>query len=122
MRTVGSVSTHVRSMAGTCEAGATDQASPVRVGPAAARLDGAPAGSKAAITPQTVFDVELVTEHFTAAAILLLHDAGWLRLEDPLSNYMRSFPSWSEKTTLAHLMHHTSGIPTNHSSKIRVTN
>ena len=67
--------------------------------------------SKAAITPETVFDIGSVTKQFTAAAILILADAGRLRLEDPLSNYMRSFPAWSEKTTLAHLMHHTSGIP-----------
>ena len=63
------------------------------------------------ITPETVFDIGSVTKQFTAAAILLLADAGRLRLEDPLSKYMLNFPSWSKKTTLEHLMHHTSGIP-----------
>ena len=67
--------------------------------------------SKTAITPDTVFDIGSVSKQFTAAAILLLRDAGELRLQDPLANYLPSFPDWSNKTTLDHLMHHTSGIP-----------
>src|SRR3712207_59036 len=67
--------------------------------------------SRTAITPDTVFDIGSVSKQFTAAAILLLRDAGELRLEDPLADYLPGFPGWSKKTTLAHLMHHTSGIP-----------
>ena len=68
--------------------------------------------SGTAITPETVFDIGSVSKQFTAAAILFLQDAGKLRLQDPLADYLSSFPAWSEKTTLDHLMHHTSGIPT----------
>jgi CubicO group peptidase (beta-lactamase class C family) len=67
--------------------------------------------SKTAITPDTVFDIGSVSKQFTATAILLLRDAGELRLQDPLADHLPSFPAWSKKTTLAHLMHHTSGIP-----------
>jgi len=67
--------------------------------------------SKTAITPDAVFDIGSVSKQFTAAAVLLLQDAGRLRLQDPLADYLSSFPPWSETTTLDHLMHHTSGIP-----------
>jgi CubicO group peptidase (beta-lactamase class C family) len=63
------------------------------------------------IDAETVFDIGSVSKQFTATAILLLEDAGKLRLEDPLSAYLPDLPAWSDKTTLAHLMHHTSGIP-----------
>jgi CubicO group peptidase (beta-lactamase class C family) len=68
-------------------------------------------GSGTAITPETVFDIASVSKQFTAAAILMLRDAGEVRLHDPLADHLPSLPGWSEKTTLAHLMHHTSGIP-----------
>jgi CubicO group peptidase (beta-lactamase class C family) len=67
--------------------------------------------SKTAITPSTVFDIGSVSKQFTAAAILLLRDAGRLELDDPLATHLAEFPAWSRTTTLAQLMHHTSGIP-----------
>ena len=67
--------------------------------------------SKSPITASTVFDIGSVSKQFTAAAILLLRDAGKLQLEDPLADHLTEFPGWSQQTTLAHLMHHTSGIP-----------
>lgn len=63
------------------------------------------------ITPQTVFDIASVTKQFTATAILLLVDAGRLRLRDPLSRHLDGFPPWSSTVTLEQLMHHTSGVP-----------
>ena len=63
------------------------------------------------IDTETVFDIASVSKQFTAAAILLLEDAGKLRLQDPLSTYLPDLPTWSHTTTLAQLMHHTSGIP-----------
>jgi CubicO group peptidase (beta-lactamase class C family) len=67
--------------------------------------------SKTPITPSTVFDIGSASKQFTAAAILLLRDAGELELTDPLAAHLPEFPAWSRSTTLAHLMHHTSGIP-----------
>ena len=67
--------------------------------------------SKTPITPSTVFDIASVSKQFTAAAILLLRDDAKLQLDDPLATYLSEFPAWSQMTTLAQLMHHTSGIP-----------
>jgi CubicO group peptidase (beta-lactamase class C family) len=63
------------------------------------------------ITPDTVFDIASVSKQFTAAAILLLVEAGKLTLNDPLSQHMPGLPAWAAAVTVAQLMHHTSGIP-----------
>ncbi|SON63125.1 D-alanyl-D-alanine carboxypeptidase [Mycobacterium simulans] len=63
------------------------------------------------ITADTVFDIASVSKQFTATAVLLLVDAGKLTLEDALSEYVPDLPAWSDKVTIAELMHHTSGIP-----------
>ena len=67
--------------------------------------------SRTPIAPSTVFDIGSVSKQFTATAILVLRDDGKLKLEDPLADHLTGFPPWSQKTTLNHLMHHTSGIP-----------
>ena len=67
--------------------------------------------SKTPITPSTVFEIASVSKQFTAAAILLLRDAGRLELDDPLATHLPEFPAWSQATTVTQLMHHTSGIP-----------
>ncbi|WP_420891212.1 serine hydrolase domain-containing protein [Mycobacterium riyadhense] len=63
------------------------------------------------LTTDTVFDIASVSKQFTATAILLLVDAGKLTLDDALSQYLPDLPAWSDKVTVAELMHHTSGIP-----------
>lgn len=63
------------------------------------------------ITTDTVFDIASVSKQFTATAILLLVEAGKLTLDDALSQYVSDLPAWSNKVTIAQLMHHTSGIP-----------
>lgn len=63
------------------------------------------------ITPDTVFDIGSVSKQFTAAAILLLTDAGKLTLGDSLSQHMPDFPKWAATVTIDQLIHQTSGIP-----------
>jgi CubicO group peptidase (beta-lactamase class C family) len=63
------------------------------------------------ITPETVFDIGSVAKQFTATAILLLVQAGRLRLDDALSRHLDRLPPWSTTVTLEQLMHHTSGVP-----------
>jgi CubicO group peptidase (beta-lactamase class C family) len=63
------------------------------------------------ITPDTLFDIGSVSKQFTAAAILLLNDAGKLTLNDPLAQHMPEFPKWAATVTIAELIHQTSGIP-----------
>jgi len=61
-------------------------------------------------TPNTKFRIGSITKQFTAMGVLMLERQGKLRLEDPLSTYLPSFPHASQ-ITLHHLLTHTSGIP-----------
>jgi CubicO group peptidase (beta-lactamase class C family) len=62
-------------------------------------------------TPETLYALASVSKQFTAAAILLLVEAGKIGLNDPLTNYFSWLPSeWSE-VKVPHLLTHTSGIP-----------
>ena len=63
------------------------------------------------ITADTVFDVGSVSKQFTATAVLLLQQEGKLSVDDRLSRYLAGLPAWADRVTLAHLMHHVSGIP-----------
>ena len=58
----------------------------------------------------TRFYVASVTKSFTAAAILLLRDAGKVSLDDPISKFMSDFPHGA--ITIRQLLTHTSGPPT----------
>jgi CubicO group peptidase (beta-lactamase class C family) len=43
-------------------------------------------------------------------AILILAEAGELDYDDALSKYFPQFPSYAQKITIRHLLHHTSGL------------
>jgi CubicO group peptidase (beta-lactamase class C family) len=59
----------------------------------------------------TIFDIASVSKQFTATAVLLLADGGGLSIGDPVSDHLPGLPTWAEQVTIAHLMHHTSGLP-----------
>jgi CubicO group peptidase (beta-lactamase class C family) len=62
-------------------------------------------------TAETVFEAGSVSKQFTAAAILLLAQAGKLELDDPVRDYVPELPDYgSPEITLRHLLHHTSGL------------
>ncbi len=63
----------------------------------------------ALLQPDSVFRIGSVTKQFTAAALLTLVDAGRVRLDDPLSNYLPDFPEAS-RITIRQLLNHTSGL------------
>ena len=64
----------------------------------------------APVTPTTLFALASVSKQFTAAAILLLVEAGKVGLNDSLTNYFTWVPKeWSE-VKVRHLLTHTSGI------------
>ncbi|HEX8389393.1 MAG TPA: serine hydrolase domain-containing protein, partial [Sphingomonas sp.] len=65
---------------------------------------------RAPVTPDTVFRLASITKQFTAAAVLRLVEQGRLRLEDPVAKHLPGFPG-GERTTLRHLLTHTSGVP-----------
>jgi CubicO group peptidase (beta-lactamase class C family) len=61
-------------------------------------------------TPDTVFEAGSVSKQFTASAILLLAQAGKLKLDDPIQRYLPELPDYGTPITLRHLLHHTSGL------------
>ena len=66
------------------------------------------------ITLDTRFRIASITKTFTATAILQLRDAGKLRLEDAVSDYLAWFDLQYEDAppiTIYHLLTHTSGLP-----------
>lgn len=60
-------------------------------------------------TTTTKYHIASVSKTFTAAAILLLEQRGFLTTEDFLSKYIADYPS-GDKITIHHLLAHTSGI------------
>jgi CubicO group peptidase (beta-lactamase class C family) len=61
-------------------------------------------------TPSTRMRIGMLTEQFTAVAILQLRDAGLLQLTDPIEEHLPGFPN-GRRITIENLLDHTSGIP-----------
>ena len=73
-------------------------------------------GSRAPITPDTVFRLASITKLFTAVAIMQLVERGLLDLDAPANEALRAYrlvPAWPEHrpVTVRHLLTHSSGIP-----------
>ncbi len=62
------------------------------------------------ISPDTVFDVGSTSKQFTAACILLLAEEGKLALTDDIRTHIPELPEYGAPITIAHLLHHTSGL------------
>lgn len=60
---------------------------------------------------QTRFLLGPVTEQITAAALLILEEHGQLKLDDPITKYLREAPASWDGITFFQLLTHTSGIP-----------
>jgi CubicO group peptidase (beta-lactamase class C family) len=65
------------------------------------------------LTINTLFDLASLTKPLaTAAAVTRLIGSGSIRLTDPISKFLASFQTGEKKKiTLAHLLHHCSGLP-----------
>lgn len=61
-------------------------------------------------SPSTRMRIGMLTEQFTAVAILQLRDAGLLQLSDPIEEHVPGFPN-GRRITIENLLDHTSGIP-----------
>ncbi len=61
-------------------------------------------------TVDTRFRLGLLTEQFTAAAVLQLRDRGQLGLDDTVTQFFPNYPR-GEEITVGQLLQHTSGIP-----------
>ena len=64
-----------------------------------------------AATPRTAYDVGQLAEAVTGMAIAMLEEQGKLAAADPVKKYLTDLPSYADGLTLAHLIHHTSGLP-----------
>lgn len=62
------------------------------------------------IAPNTVFDIGSTSKQFTAACIQLLAEDGKLALTDDIRKYFPELPQYERPITIAHLLHHTSGL------------
>ena len=67
-------------------------------------------------TPETLYRIASITKLFTSTAILQLRDAGTLRLDDPVAQYLPWFKlerpaADGPPITIRHLITHTSGLP-----------
>lgn len=60
-------------------------------------------------TPQTGFRIASISKQFTAAAIMVLAEAGALSVDDPLSRFLFAFPRAGD-ITLRQMMSHTAGL------------
>jgi CubicO group peptidase (beta-lactamase class C family) len=71
---------------------------------------------KTPVTSTTVFRMASITKTFTATATLHLRDAGKLRLDDPITQYLPWFEIQNPfedapDITIRHLLTHTAGLP-----------
>jgi CubicO group peptidase (beta-lactamase class C family) len=62
------------------------------------------------VKPETIFQSGSVGKQFTATAVMMLVEAGKVRLEDPLSQYFPQGPAWWQKVTIRELLSHTAGF------------
>ncbi len=63
-----------------------------------------------AISPRTVFYIASTSKQFAAASLQLLVAQGKVSLGDPLQKYIPEMPAYATGVTLAHVLHHLSGI------------
>ncbi|HEY5338238.1 MAG TPA: serine hydrolase domain-containing protein [Rhizomicrobium sp.] len=61
------------------------------------------------VRPDSFFEIGSITKQFTAASILQLQEAGKLKIDDPVSNYLPDAPH-AREITLRQLLSHTSGL------------
>ena len=79
------------------------------------------------VQPDTIFRMASHTKMFTATAIMQLRDAGKLRLDDPIAQYLPWFhiqPATDDDApvTIEHLLTHGSGLPREAKGPYWITN
>lgn len=63
-----------------------------------------------ALSPSIRMRIGSTTKHFCALAVMLLAEAGKLKISDPPRKYIPELPAWADAITLEQLMAHTSGM------------
>lgn len=67
--------------------------------------NGAPAST------ESVFSINSCTKAFTGVAIMQLAEAGKLKVDDPISNYLDDLPPAWQSITIKQVLAHVSGLP-----------
>ncbi|WP_338873011.1 serine hydrolase domain-containing protein [Myxococcus stipitatus] len=62
------------------------------------------------LTPRSVFHLASISKQFIAFSIGLLAQDGKLSLDDDIRQHVPELPAFGKRISLAHLMHHTSGV------------
>jgi CubicO group peptidase (beta-lactamase class C family) len=62
-------------------------------------------------SPNTVTRIASLTKPMTAIAVMQLHEAGMLDIDETIQHYLKDFPKTAKPVTIRHLLNHTSGIP-----------
>jgi len=65
---------------------------------------------KVTATAETIFRIGSISKQFIATGIMLLVQEGSLRVEDPITKYLKDAPSTWNGITIQHLLTHTSGL------------
>jgi CubicO group peptidase (beta-lactamase class C family) len=62
------------------------------------------------LTSKSVFYMGSVSKQFTAAAVVLAAEQGFLSLDDDVRKYIPELPDYGHAITLRQMLHHTSGF------------
>jgi CubicO group peptidase (beta-lactamase class C family) len=62
------------------------------------------------LSPDSVFYMGSVSKQFTAAAVVLAAEQGFLLLDDDVRKYIPEIPDYGHTITLRQMLHHTSGF------------
>jgi CubicO group peptidase (beta-lactamase class C family) len=62
------------------------------------------------ITTSSMFDAASVSKQFTGLAVSMLIEQGKIRLDDDIRKYIPEMHAFDPPITIAHLLHHTSGL------------
>lgn len=63
------------------------------------------------VVPATVFEIGSLTKQFVATAVMMLVEAGGVKLDDPVARYFPEAPASWKDITVRRLLGHTSGLP-----------
>lgn len=63
------------------------------------------------VTTAMLFDIGSISKEFNGIGIMLLKEQGKIKLDDPVSKYLKGMPDWADKVQIKHLINYTSGLP-----------
>lgn len=62
------------------------------------------------VKPETIFQSGSVGKQFTATAVMMLVEEGKIKLDDPITNYLKDAPASWKQVTVRQLLSHTAGF------------